>query len=137
GEGRGSGARSAERPLATMPAQSLQHVGTPVARASPFPSLPLAFPPTHVYFCQLPYSCLHSMFAHTHKTFLVRANEELPSTLGTPGEMVNRHTSFCRQALWSYKGPEATSESDPPLIVLLQRDDRYPCCGPGLTPPVL
>lgn len=32
GERRGSGAHSAERPLATMPAQSLQHIGTPVAR---------------------------------------------------------------------------------------------------------
>jgi len=31
GERRGSGAQSAERPLATMPAQSLQHFGTPVA----------------------------------------------------------------------------------------------------------
>lgn len=31
GERRGSGAHSAERPLATMPARSLQHFGTPIA----------------------------------------------------------------------------------------------------------
>lgn len=31
-----------------------------------FASLPLASPPTRVYFCQLPYSCLHSVFARTH-----------------------------------------------------------------------
>lgn len=111
--------------------------GPPIACVSPFPSLPLAFPPTRVYFCQLPYSCLHSVFARTHKTFLVRADEELPPTVGTPGEMVNRHTSFCGQALRSYTGPEATSKSDLPLIVPLHRDDHYPFCGPGLTLPVL
>lgn len=137
GKGRGSGACSAERPLATMPAQSLQDAGTPIARTSPFPSLPLAFPPTRVYFCQLPYSCLHCLFAHTPKTFLVRADEALQSTVGTPGGMLNRHTSFCRQALWLYKGPEARLESAIPLIVLLHRDDHYPSFGPSLTPPVL
>lgn len=100
GKKRGSGAGSAERPLATMPAQSLQHFGTPVACCISFFPLCLSpFPPTRVYFCQLPYSCLHSVFARSHKTSLVRADEALPPTLGTPGEMVNRHTSFCRQAL--------------------------------------
>lgn len=48
-------------------------LGPPSLAASPFPSLPLASPPTRVYFCQLPYSCLHSVFACAHKTFLVRA----------------------------------------------------------------
>lgn len=98
--------------------------GPPSLAASPFPSLPLASPPTHVYFCQLPYSCLHSVFAHTHKTFLVRADEAVPPTAGTPGKMVNRHTSFCRQALQLYSGPGDTSESDLPLILILYRDDQ-------------
>lgn len=98
--------------------------GPPPLAASPFPFLPLASPPTRVYFCQLPYSCLHSAFAHTHKTFLVRAGEALPSTVGTPGKMVNRHTSFCRQAPQLYTGPGDTSESDFPLILILYRDDQ-------------
>ncbi len=57
----------------------------PSLAASLFPSLPLASPPTRVYFCQLPYSCLHSVFARTHKTFLVRVDEALLPTVGTPG----------------------------------------------------
>ncbi|KAK1883821.1 L-cysteine S-thiosulfotransferase subunit SoxA [Dissostichus eleginoides] len=36
---------------------------------------------------QLPYSCLHSVFARSHKTFLVRADEALLPTVGTPGKM--------------------------------------------------
>lgn len=70
-------------------------LGPPSLAASPFASLSSPLPPTRVYFCQLPYSCLHSVFAPTHKTFLVRADEALPPTAGTPGKMVNRHTSFC------------------------------------------
>lgn len=101
--------------------------GPPSLAASPFPSLPLASPPTRVYFCQLPYSCLHSVFAHTHKTFLVRADEALLLTVGTPGKMVNRHTSFCRQAPQLYSGPGDTSESDLPLILILYREDQWAC----------
>lgn len=129
GGGRGSGTHSAERPLATMPAQSLQHFGTPVARCiALFPSLRLASsPPTRVYFCQLPYSCLHSVFARTHKTFLVRADEALLPTVGTPGKMVNRHTSFCGQAPQLQSGPGDTSESDLPLILILYREDQWAC----------
>lgn len=96
----------------------------PPSLASLFPSLALASPPTRVYFCQLPYSCLHCVFARTHKTFLVRADEALPPTVGTPGKMVNRHTSFCRQAPQLYSGPGDTLESDLPLILILYRDDQ-------------
>lgn len=112
-----------------MPARSLQHFGTPVARCiSLFPSLRLASsPPTRVYFCQLPYSCLHSVFARTHKTFLVRADEALLPTVGTPGKMVNRHTSFCGQAPQLHSGPGDTSESDLPLILILYREDQWAC----------
>lgn len=124
GERRGSGAHSAERPLATMPAQSLQHFGTPVARCISLSLSPSRLSPTRVYFCQLPYSCLHSVFARTHKTFLVRADEALLPTVGTPGKMVNRHTSFCRQAPQLHTGPGDTSESDLPLILILYRDDQ-------------
>lgn len=111
--------------------------GPPSLAASPFSLSASRLSPNPCLFCQLPYSCLHSVFACTHKTSLVRADEALLPTLETPGEMVNRHTSFCRQALQSYTGPEDTLESDLPLIVLLYRDDQYPCFGPGVTPPVL
>lgn len=102
-----------------------------------FLSLPFASPPTHIYFCQLPYSCLHSTFANTQKTFLVRLDEALLSTVGTPGELVNRHTSFCRQAIQFYTEPGDTLESDLPLILVLYRDDQHACLGPGVTPHVL
>lgn len=58
-------------------------LGPPSLAASPFPSLSLASPPTRVYFCQLPYSCLHSVFARTHKTFLVRAERRCRRLWGT------------------------------------------------------
>lgn len=112
-------------------------LGPPSLSDSPFPSLPLASPPTRVYFCQLPYSCTHSMFAHTHKTFQVCVDEALLSTVGTPVEMVNRHTSFCRQALELYTGPEDKSESDLRLILILYRDDQCACLVPGVTLHVL
>lgn len=38
-----------------------------------FPLCLSPLPPTRIYFCQLPYSCLQSAFARTHETFLVRA----------------------------------------------------------------
>lgn len=103
--------------------------GPPSLAASPFspPCVSPLPPPTRVYFCQLPYSCLHSVFARTHKTFLVRADEALLPTVGTPGKMVNRHTSFCGQAPQLHSGPGDMSESDLPLILILYREDQWAC----------
>lgn len=99
--------------------------GPPSLAASPFLSLPLASPPTSVYFCQLPYFCLHSMFARIHKTFLVRADEALLPTVGTPGKMVNRHTSFYRRGPQLHSGPGDTSAH--PLLLILYREDHWAC----------
>lgn len=122
-EGKCSSAHSAERPLATMPSQSLQHFGTPAARcislslsASRLSPNPRLFLSASIF--------LSSQRVCPYKTFLVRAGEALPSTVGTPGKMVNRHTSFCRQAPQLYRGPGDTSESDFPFILILYRDDQ-------------
>ncbi|TNN81171.1 hypothetical protein EYF80_008505 [Liparis tanakae] len=147
--GRGRGARSAERPLAPMPARSLQHSGTPVALCvSPSLSASRLLPQPRVYFCQLPYSRLHSAFARTHETFLFRAGEALPPTAGTPGKMLNRHTSLCGQAprrlqglgtRWSQTVPLSLSPRGRSVCLFRPWCDtacpmRYTNTGSGLCP---
>lgn len=73
-------------PLAVSPSFSpLTPRGPPVPlRLVSTPPPPPPPPPTRVYFCQLPYSRLHSAFARAHKTFLVRADEAPAADCGHP-----------------------------------------------------
>lgn len=135
-EPRGSGTHWAERPLATMPARSLQHFGTPVARCISFSLSASRLSPNPHLFLSASIFLSSQRVCPYSQDISSPCVEALLLTLGTPDKMVNRHTSFCRQAPQLHSGPEDTSESDLPLILILYREDQWACKDPGVTLPV-
>lgn len=135
-ETRGSGAHWAERPLATMPAWSLQHYRTPIARCVSFLLSASRLSPNPHLFLSASIFLSSQRVCPCSQDISSPCDEALLPTVGTPGKMVNRHTSFCRQAPQLHSGPEDTSESDLPVILIYYREDQWACKDPGVTLPV-
>lgn len=110
--------------------------GPPSLHAFLFPSLPLASPPNPHLFLSASIFLSSKRVCPYSRDISSPCDEALLPTVGTPGKMVNRHTSFCRQAPQLHSRPEDTSQSDLPLILILYREDQWACNDPGVTLPV-
>lgn len=110
--------------------------GPPSLDAFLFPSLPLASSPNPHLFLSASIFLSSKRVCPYSRDISSPCDEALLLTVGTPGKMVNRHTSFCRQAPQLHSGPEDTSQSDLPLILILYREDQWVCNDPGVTLPV-
>lgn len=133
---RGSGPHGAEGPLATMPARSLQHLGTPAAPCLSFSLSASRLSPNPHLFLSASIFLSSKRVCPCSQDISSPCDEALLPTVGTPGKMVNRHTSFCGQAPQLHSGPEDTSQSDLPLLLILHREDQWARNDPGVTLPV-